>query len=176
MLSAVAVLGMLSSSARAQDSGPVYGENGYKPYLNEPKPRSLSEQLTGTWKLDSIVDVFEDGERRESFGPEASGSLNFDGHGHFMMTLIGTDKIAEPAQSPPRSERPVVAYFGTYTVDEKSPAVIYTVEKATSTRLDGTDRRTVSFELKGNEITEVTGPIKSPKGQFWPNITWKRAN
>jgi Lipocalin-like domain len=75
-------LGMFSSSAMAQDRGPVRGgENAYEPQ------KSLSEQLTGTWKLVSIVDVFDDGERRLSWGPEVGGMLHLDGHGHVMAVI-----------------------------------------------------------------------------------------
>ncbi len=135
--------------------------------------KSLKEQLVGTWTLASVTDVYQDGRKENSWGPAVRGAVNFDGNGHFMLMIIGAD-LPAPSANPQESKRAVVAYFGTYSVDEAAKTVTYTGERATAPSFDGLARK-ASVTLNGDELVQVSAPVTSPKGTFNPNIVWKRA-
>jgi hypothetical protein len=135
--------------------------------------KSLKDQLVGTWILASVADAYPDGRKESSWGPDVKGAVNFDGNGHVMLMIIGGD-LAAPSANPQDSKRAVVAYFGTYAVDEAAKTVTYTAERATAPSFDGLARK-ASVTLDGDELVQVSAPVMGPKGTFNPNIVWKRA-
>jgi hypothetical protein len=143
--------------------------------------KSLKEQLVGTWTLVSVTDVYPDGRKENTWGPNVKGAVNFDGYGHVMVMIIGEDvpaSSANPQMSEKvtkQSKRDVVAYFGTYSVDEAAKAVTYTAERATAPSFDGVARK-ASVTLNGDELVQVSAPVTTPRGTANPNIVWKRAN
>jgi Lipocalin-like domain len=102
-------LGLLSSNALAQQ-------------------KSLKEQLVGTWTLVSVVEVHQDGRRENPWGPAVKGAVSFDGNGKVLLMIIGAD-LPAPSGKPQESSRMVVAYFGTYSVDEVAKTATYTAER-----------------------------------------------
>jgi hypothetical protein len=135
--------------------------------------QSLKDQLVGTWTLASVSDAYPDGRKENSWGPAVKGAVNFDGDGHVMLMIIGAD-LPAPSANPQDSKRAVVAYFGTYSVDEAAKTVTYTAERATAPSFDGLARK-ASVTLNGDELVQVSAPVTGPKGTFNPNIVWKRA-
>jgi len=98
--------------------------------------KSLKEQLVGTWTLVSVVEVHQDGRRENPWGPAVKGAVSFDGNGRVLLMIIGAD-LPAPSGKPQESSRMVVAYFGTYSVDEAAKTVTYTAERATTPNFDG---------------------------------------
>jgi hypothetical protein len=135
--------------------------------------KSLKEQLVGTWTLASVADVYQDGRRENSWGPAVKGAVSFDGSGHVMVIIIGAN-LSAASTKPQESKRMVVAYVGTYSVDEAAKTVTYTAERATDPSFDGRARK-ASVTLNGDELVQVSAPITTPQGTFNPNIVWKRA-
>ena len=88
--------------------------------------------------------------------------------------ILGTDLPSPPQVNPPESKRTVVAYFGTYSVDEAAKTVTYTAERSTEPNFDGRARK-ASVTLNGDELVQVSAPITMPQGTFNPNLVWKRA-
>jgi hypothetical protein len=92
-----------------------------------------------------------------------------------MVIIIGADLPASPPQvNCPESKRTVVAYFGTYSVDEAAKTVTYTAERATEPNFDGRARE-ASVTLNGDELVQVSAPTTMLQGTFNPNLVWKRA-
>jgi hypothetical protein len=68
----------------------------------------------------------------------------------------------------------VVAYFGTYSVDEAAKTVTYTAERATTPSFDGLARK-ASVTVNGDELMQASAAITTPQGTFTPNLVFKRA-
>ena len=140
-----------------------------------PSPRSLSEQLVGTWVSNSVTDVYEDGHVANSWGSDVKAAVNFDGQGHYILTIIGAELYpSQPMETPPRAKRPVVVTFGTYTVDDAASTVTYTADRASDPILE--TARTASMKLNDNELEQTSAPVKGPQGTFRPHYVWKRAH
>jgi hypothetical protein len=135
--------------------------------------KSLKEQLVGTWTLVSVTDVYQDGRKEKSWGPAVKGAVSFDGNGNVMLMIIGAD-LPNPSGKPQESSRMVVAYFGTYSVDEAAKTVTYTAKRATTPSFDGLARK-ASITVNGDELVQTSASITTPQGTFNPNIIFQRA-
>jgi hypothetical protein len=135
--------------------------------------KSLKEQLLGTWILVSLAEVYPDGRRENPWGPDLKGAVNFDSSGKVMLMLIGAD-LPNPTGKPQESSRMVVAYFGTYAVDEAAKTVTYTAERATTPVFDGLARK-ANVTVNGDELRQTSAPVTGPQGTFVPNLVFRRA-
>jgi hypothetical protein len=135
--------------------------------------KSLKAQLPGTWTLVSISEVYQDGRKDNPWGPDVKGAVNFDPNGKVMLMIIGGD-LPNPSGKPQESGRQVVAYFGTYVVDDSASTVTYTAERASTPTFDGLARK-ASVTVNGDELTQKSAPIAGPQGTFTPNLFFKRA-
>jgi hypothetical protein len=61
--------------------------------------RSPSD-LLGAWRLESAVEVFDDGERRDEFGPSPEGYLCYHPAGIVSATLGASARPSVPAGDP----------------------------------------------------------------------------
>ena len=104
----------------------------------QPSSTSTQRQFVGTWSLLSIHYVEKDGRKIEPFGPGAKGMLVFDASGHFATQVMAVDRppfasnnrmIGTPEENKSVSQK-VVAYFGTYTVDESNHVVTLHIEQS----------------------------------------------
>src|SRR5262245_19512781 len=93
------------------------------------QPQSQSElrkPFIGTWRLVSITG----GNRPGNRGPNPTGIIMYDAHGN-MAVQIMPDRPRPKYTDPPTPEqaleamRGYVAYFGTYTIDEKAGTVTH---------------------------------------------------
>jgi Lipocalin-like domain len=88
------------------------------------------------------------------------------------VIILGGD-LANPSGKPQESARQVVAYFGTYTVDDSSKAVTYTADRATIPNFDGLARK-ASVTVNGDELQQKSAPVKGPNGSFVPELVLQR--
>ena len=99
------------------------------------------------------------------FGDNPKGYLMYDGTGHMMVAF---EKMPPPPMFASRDDSTptgaeaqavyagFVAYFGTYTVDEKAHAVMHHVEGSLNPRFFGTDQlRPATFD--GDRLTLSDG-------------------
>src|SRR5690242_2582520 len=116
--------------------------------LQQIKP--LKEQLVGTWDLVSNYAVRQDGSRLDPFGPSPSGRYMLDAGGRFSYMIYGSGR-PKYASNNRREGTPeenkatvqgVIAFFGTYTVDESARTVTWHVERCTFPNWEGSDRKT----------------------------------
>jgi hypothetical protein len=144
--------------------------------------RLLREQLVGTWDLVSTYAERQNGARLDPFGPNPSGRYMLDATGRFsyMIYESGRPKFASNnrREGTPEENKAtvqgVIAFYGTYTVDESARTVTWHVERCTFSNWEGSDRK-ANVTLNGDDLSYTADPISSAAGSFVPYVTWKRA-
>lgn len=134
-----------------------------------------AKDFIGTWTLVSAI-TERDGNKSDTFGPNAKGVLMLDANGHYTMTYIGANlpKFASNNRATGTADenKAIVcgslAHFGTYIVNEAS--LTFRVESATFPNWDNTDQKR-SFVVTGDELRYLT-PSATAGGTA--TVTWKR--
>ena len=111
--------------------------------------------LVGTWMLVKYVDTPDSGQPIFAFGRHPVGFFIFTAGGHVAFSIMrNPPDIAKPTSDPdPDACIPgwYCAYFGTYTVDQKSGTWITRVLSANTPSWLNTDQPR-HFKLIGNEL------------------------
>jgi hypothetical protein len=110
------------------------------------QPKSLKDQLIGTWILVSNIVERPDGTKIDQFGPNPEGILIFAPDGHFATVIARPDlpKIASAnrGQATPEETKAIVegslAYYGTYSVSDADKMITVIVEGSTFANQIGT--------------------------------------
>ena len=112
----------------------------------------------GTWTLVSIRYVRPDGAAIEPFGPNAKGMLVFDGTRFATQVMAANlpkfasnNRIAGSPEEYEAIAHGVVAYFGTYTVNEADHIVTLHIERSSFPNWEATDQQR-KFEFVGDEL------------------------
>ena len=121
-LSAIAALGfaLLPGSAPAQQ-------------------KSLKDQLVGTWNVVAWERTDPDGKKVHAFGTNPKGVTSFGADGRFFLFFTRADlqklKSNDRTQATPQEAQTIytgmIAYHGTYTLDEASKTLTYSIENTT---------------------------------------------
>jgi hypothetical protein len=147
----------------------------------QQSPTPAQQQFVGTWSLVSIHYVEKDGRTIEPFGLGAKGLLYFDAGGRFATQVMAADRprfasnnrMIGTAEENQAVSRGVVAYFGTYTVDEANRIVTLHIAQSSFPNWNGTDqKRTFTFagdELRYTAASSTANPAESAE------LVWKRA-
>jgi hypothetical protein len=132
--------------------------------------QSLKEKVVSAWVLDVGAEIFQDGKK---VVPCATGNLILDPTGHMSFFVIGKDrgKGGDDVRSP---TGPIVAYYGTYTVDEGANTLTYKIEHAGNPAFDGATRKQ-KVTFKGDVMTMTADEVKTPQGTITPVNEWKKA-
>lgn len=127
------------------------------PYEYESVSESPQTELVGTWRLISADDF--DSQTGKwipyTFGNPPSGYFFYDATGHASIQIMTTppQKIATPDSPTPDEALAIfnnyIAYYGTYTVDEKN--IYHQVEGAWDPSQVGTVQ-TRPYELSGDQL------------------------
>jgi hypothetical protein len=132
--------------------------------------QSLKEKIVGAWTLTEGSEVFADGKK---VVPWSKGSLIVSSSGQVSFFVLPkerskTDSVRTPAD-------PMVAWYGTYTVDEGAKTFTVKVEGASSPAFEGATRvQTVTFS--GDSMTTTASKVDTPEGPITPVNVWKKAN
>jgi hypothetical protein len=132
--------------------------------------QSLKDKVVGAWTLESGSENYPDGKK---LTPWETGNLILDPTGHISFFVIGKDR---PKTSPSvrTPVAPMVAYYGTYTIDEPTSTLTYKVERGASPLFDGATRaQKVSF--KGDVMVTTGSEVETPEGKMIPVNEWKKA-
>jgi hypothetical protein len=141
--------------------------------------KSLKDELVGTWTYVSSTGKRDDGSSVPR--PSLQGAVTYtaDGHFHFITTRTDVPKYASNDPNRPSPEEAmaiasgVVAYTGTYTVDENSKTVHANVETSTFPNLVGApNQRRIITSINADEM-KFTNP-RTPAGVTL-EFVWKRA-
>jgi len=137
--------------------------------------------LVGSWRLVSNQEHRADGRVTDVWGSEPNGRLVYDAHGRMSVQLMDRRRprfaSADRAAGTPEETKAAfvgfLAYFGTYTVDEKEGVIVHHVEGASFPNLIGTDQRR-TFTLSGNRLTLSTPPILAAGRTSVFVLVWER--
>jgi hypothetical protein len=134
---------------------------------------TLKEAVVGSWSLVSAIDQYEDGKKINNWGA-VKGRITFDGAGRFSQIIIGEAQPAMKTADPRKPDAPVVAYFGTYTVDDATKTLSLKLDAASYSARTGTPS-TSSIVIKGDTMTLASSPRKDQRGTFRPQLELKRS-
>ena len=164
-LSAIAVLGvaLLPGSAISQQ-------------------KSLKDQLVGAWTPVSWEQVKKDGSKFQRFGSNMKGFNVFDTNGHFYLMLARSDlpKIASNNASNPTPEEAkaiatgMIAYYGTYTVDEGTKTINLRIEASSLPNQLGMEQKRTITSISPTELKYTNSTVVGGDGQI--NVAFKRTN
>jgi hypothetical protein len=132
--------------------------------------QGLKEKVIGAWTLSEGSELFQDGKK---VTPWAAGNLILDPNGHFSFFVLGMDR-AKGNDDVRIPNGPLVAYYGTYTVNDAENMLTYKVEHAANPMFDGAVR-TQKVTFKGDLMTTTGSDVKTPQGTITPVNEWKKA-
>ena len=141
--------------------------------------KSLKEQLVGTWLYVSSTGKRDDGSVVDR--PPARGALTYtaDGRFHFITVRTEVPKYAsnDPARPSPEEAMAVasgvVAYTGTYTLDESTKTAHLNIETSSVPNLVGApNQRRIVTSITDEEL-KITNP-RTPAGVTL-ELVFKRA-
>jgi hypothetical protein len=143
------------------------------------QPKSLKDQLIGTWTFVSSVNTKPDGNKYDAWGANPKGTTIYDANGHYAFMIMRSDlpKFTDRSKTTPEQGKAVVegsiAYFGTYTGDEPSKTVTLHVDGSTLSALNGTDQKRIIKSISADEMNTFN-PVTSDGGTPADTI-YKRA-
>ena len=149
------------------------------PNASVAQGKSLKDQLVGTWIYVSSTGKRDDGSAVDR--PDARGAVTYtaDGRFHFITVRTAVPKYAsnDPARPSPEEAMAVasgvVAYTGTYTVDESTKTAQLNIETSSVPNLVGApNQRRVVTSITDEEL-KLTNP-RTPAGVTL-ELVFKRA-
>jgi hypothetical protein len=144
------------------------------------QPKSLKDQLVGTWTLTTWEQSRPDGSKLQRFGANPKGIQVFDANGRTYILFSRPDlpKIASNNPSTPTPEEAkaivdgAIGYYGTYTVDEGSKIITLNIEVSTFANQVGADQKRTVTSVSADELKMVNTTVVSG-GQI--SYAFKRA-
>ena len=131
--------------------------------------------LVGSWKLTSIYDQFTDGRKRETWGSNPHGMLQFTSNGIVSVQITGGDRGPQQGSVPTDPVGPLNTYYGTYTVDAASASVEFHVQRSSWPQWNGATLKRSVEQLSATTLRVVTAPNNDPKeGPFIVHLEWER--
>lgn len=141
--------------------------------------KSLKDQLIGTWIFESGKATREDGSAVER--PRFQGAVTYTAEGRFHFITVRADapKYASGDSARPSPEEAmaiasgVIAYTGTYTVDESTKTIHVNIETSSFPNLVGApNQRRIVTSISDDEL-KFTNP-RTPAG-ITLELVFKRA-
>src|SRR5690242_5792601 len=139
------------------------------PTKSFPQTKSLKDLLVGTWIYESSKGTREDGSAIER--PKSKGAVTYtsDGHFHFITVRSDAPKYASGDSARPTPEEAmaiasgVVAYTGTYAIDESTKTINVNIETSSFPNLVGApNQRRIVTSITDDEL-KFTNP-RTPAG------------
>jgi hypothetical protein len=143
--------------------------------------QGAAARLVGTWRLVAATQRMADGAERPdpNVGAAGRGYIIYTPTGQ-VCALLGNSERARWAlgERPTEAEAlaipaNMVAYCGTYSVDEAAGFVLHHIELDLSPNRTGTDRKRF-FTLSGDRLVLRPAPPLPEGVQDW-TVTWERA-
>ena len=137
--------------------------------------------LVGSWRLVSNEEHRADGSVTAVWGSSPAGSLMYQANGRMAVQLMdprrakfaSDDRLAGTPEEVRRAFEGYLAYFGTFTVDERARTVTHHVEGATFPNLIGTDQQR-TYVLSGDRLTLSTPPMVRGGRRSTYVLVWER--
>jgi hypothetical protein len=123
------------------------------------QPKTLQEQIAGTWIYVSVDTIRPDGSRVPLFGPDPQGQAIFDSNGRYMLMTASSrqPKFASNnrTEGTPEEYKAVVqgsiAHFGRYTVNEADKTITFHIQSSTFPNWNGVEQKR-PITLAGDEL------------------------
>ena len=144
--------------------------------------KSLKDQLVGSWTPVAWEQVKKDGTKLERFGSNMKGFNVFDANGRFYLMFARADlpKLASNNVLTPTPEEAkaiatgMIAYYGTYTVDEGAKTITLRIEASSLPNQLGLEQKRTITSISPTELKYRNTTIVGGDGQI--NVTLKRSN
>jgi Lipocalin-like domain len=140
------------------------------------------DDLLGAWRLESAVEVFDDGQRCDEFGPNPYGYLCYNPAGVVSATLGDSARPPVLAGDPQngtdddyeKMARRFIAYAGPFSVDVGNGTVTHHVDVSLAPNWQGHDQvRRVTIE--GGRLNIIASDRTSSDGRiFHSELSWLR--
>jgi len=130
--------------------------------------QGLKQQVVGTWTLTAGSEQRPDGTK---VTPWQNGRLMLDANGNMAFFLVGGDR-PKAGNDPRVPVGPIVAYYGTYIVDEAAKSLTWKIEHASFPGFDGGERKQ-TVVVAGETMTTTGSPVQIPQGAIIPINEWK---
>jgi len=138
-----------------------------------------TQQFVGTWSLVSIRYVSPDGSMVEPFGPNVKGMLFFDGTrfatqaiAAYLPKFASNNRMIGTLQEYEAISQGVVAYFGTYSVNEADRIFTLHIERSLFPNWEATDQHR-KFEFVGDEL-RYTAANSTANPAEAAQLVWKK--
>ena len=135
--------------------------------------KSFKEAIIGPWIITSVFDEYQNGEKRDNWGGPVKGQLTFGRTGRFTTIIIGPSAASMKTDDPRKPDALVVAYYGSYTVDEGGKKINGKIEGASYSPRVNMDT-TWTVQGSGDKLTLVGSPRKDQHGTFSPKLEVRR--
>jgi hypothetical protein len=135
--------------------------------------KSFQETIAGAWIVTSLYDEYENGEKKDNWGGPVKGQLTFGRSGRFTNILIGPAIPAMKGEDPRKPDALIVAFYGTYSVDEGGKKIMTQLETASFSPRANSDL-SWTVEGSGDKLTLVGSPRKDQHGTFKPKLEVRR--
>jgi hypothetical protein len=136
--------------------------------------KSLKDTIIGSWSITAVVDQYQSGKKINNWGT-VKGNVSFDAAGRFSQIIIGDAQPAMKTADPRKPDAPVVAYYGSYTVNEGAKTIAGKLDGASYSPRVGSEQTWTVEAIKGDTLTLVGSPRKDQEGTFSPRLELKRA-
>jgi hypothetical protein len=128
----------------------------------------LKDKVVGAYTLAEGSEVFADGKK---VVPWAKGSLQVSPTGRVSFFVLPKERTKTDSVRTPAG--PMVAWYGSYVVDEAASTVTVTIEGASSPAFEGAKRvQTIAFQ--GDTMTWTGSKVDTPEGPISPVNIWKK--
>jgi hypothetical protein len=146
------------------------------------QPKSLKDQLVGTWTPVSWEQDVPNAPKLQRFGSPPKGIHVFDANGHFVIMFARSDlpKLSSNNIANPTPEEAktlitgLIAYHGTYTVDEAAKIISLKIEATSFPNQLGIEQKRTITSLTPTELKYVNTTVVGNAGQIY--VALKRAN
>jgi lipocalin-like protein len=143
------------------------------PGIAASQEKSLRDSLIGSWSVTSAMDHYESGRKINNWG-DVKGNITFDAAGRFSQIIIGDPQPAIKTSDPRKPDAPIVAYFGSYTVNEADKTISFKLDAASYSPRVGTPLMS-TVAINGDVMSFINSPRKDQEGTFRPHVELKRA-
>jgi hypothetical protein len=135
--------------------------------------KSFKEAIIGPWIITSVFDEYQNGEKKDNWGGPVKGQLTFGRTGRFTTIIIGPSAASMKTDDPRKPDALVVAYYGSYTVDEAGKKINGKIEGASYSPRVNMDT-TWTVQGSGDKLTLIGSPRKDQHGTFSPKLEVRR--
>jgi hypothetical protein len=139
------------------------------------------KRFIGGWNLKSYVAICSDGRVLQPYGDQPYGKIIYDADGNLGVFLMASNRDKFESDNPSRSTPDeskvamdkMMAYCGTYTIDEEQHIVTHQLEASSFPNWENTDQiRKFSFD--GNELKLESLPTQSRDVTWTLSLLWEK--